>query len=204
MTTKRCSIEDCDRPLRAKGLCAAHYERLRKYGDPTYVPVQQPMSEETKRKISSTTMGRAKAPGRINGPPSEETRRKISVANMGNTNGRWPVGVPHTEETRAKMSAAKLGVKLGPQPKKYIENPGYQAVHRWMRRHYDKTGFCEVCGEEKLTYWSNINGEYRRLREDFWELCVPCHKIFDYILAIDRFDPEWLAIMYAKRDIQDD
>lgn len=34
MTTRICSIPDCDRTYRARGLCASHYQRLRKYGDP--------------------------------------------------------------------------------------------------------------------------------------------------------------------------
>lgn len=39
MTKKRdpnllCSIEDCPKPARTRGWCAAHYEHWRKYGDP--------------------------------------------------------------------------------------------------------------------------------------------------------------------------
>lgn len=197
MTTKTCSVENCDQPSKAKGLCAAHYERLRKYGNPTYVPIRQPMSEETKRKIRNTTIGRAKAPGRINGPPSEETRQKISAALKGNTNcdGKQnALGKTWTlsEESRQRQREAHTLRPLNPEP-------NYQAVHIWMRRHYDKTGFCEVCGEEKLTYWSNISGDYHRLREDFWELCIPCHKVFDYILVIEKADPVKIAVMKAKR-----
>lgn len=32
---KVCPIEGCSRPVRARGLCAAHYHRLRAHGDPT-------------------------------------------------------------------------------------------------------------------------------------------------------------------------
>lgn len=133
---------------------------------------------------------------------TDEAKAKISASQLGQP-GRF-TGKAHSTESKARMSESKAGIKLGPQPGKYVEDPGYMAVHNWMRRHYPKTGFCEVCGEEKLTYWSNISGDYHRLREDFWELCVPCHKIFDYILAIDLFDPKRLAIMYAKRDTKDD
>lgn len=35
MATKRiCSVEGCDKPICAKGLCPAHYWLMRKYGDP--------------------------------------------------------------------------------------------------------------------------------------------------------------------------
>lgn len=32
-----CQIPDCDRPFYAKGYCSTHYDRLRRYGDPTHV-----------------------------------------------------------------------------------------------------------------------------------------------------------------------
>ena len=32
--TAACSIEGCDRPVKSRGWCAAHYKRWREYGDP--------------------------------------------------------------------------------------------------------------------------------------------------------------------------
>lgn len=29
---EKCSVEDCDKPLKSKGLCDMHYARLRRYG----------------------------------------------------------------------------------------------------------------------------------------------------------------------------
>jgi hypothetical protein len=34
---KTCCIKDCHKPVLAKGLCSGHYQRVRKYGDPTFV-----------------------------------------------------------------------------------------------------------------------------------------------------------------------
>lgn len=31
---KTCAIDECNRPSEKRGLCGAHYQRLRKYGDP--------------------------------------------------------------------------------------------------------------------------------------------------------------------------
>lgn len=31
---RQCSVNDCDRPVHAKGLCSTHYQRLWKHGDP--------------------------------------------------------------------------------------------------------------------------------------------------------------------------
>ena len=33
MTERICTVDDCGRPLLARGLCQAHYDRLRRYGD---------------------------------------------------------------------------------------------------------------------------------------------------------------------------
>lgn len=35
MARKECSIEGCDRGVLARGLCLPHYQRLKRYGDPT-------------------------------------------------------------------------------------------------------------------------------------------------------------------------
>lgn len=34
MTVKICSVDDCPKPARTRGLCVAHYHRLQRYGDP--------------------------------------------------------------------------------------------------------------------------------------------------------------------------
>ena len=39
--SKSCSIKDCDKPYSAKGLCAPHYARFRKFGDYNYTPSPQ-------------------------------------------------------------------------------------------------------------------------------------------------------------------
>ena len=37
MSNGRCSIAGCERPHESKGLCSAHYQRLRSHGDPLKV-----------------------------------------------------------------------------------------------------------------------------------------------------------------------
>lgn len=39
--SKSCSIKDCDKPYSAKGLCASHYARFKKFGDYNYTPSPQ-------------------------------------------------------------------------------------------------------------------------------------------------------------------
>ncbi len=174
-----CIVENCKKSgIVRRGLCNSHYQQARREGFPIGNTERPPVSDETKQKISYALKGK---PG-LSGEDHPMWKQKHSV------------------ETKNKMSIAKLGKKIGPVPTKYSDSPGYMAVHNWMRRHYPKSGFCETCKEERVTYWSNISGKYIRDRKDFWELCVPCHKIFDYILAIEAVDPSILEIMLNKRN----
>lgn len=175
---KVCSVANCGKNCRGLGYCNAHYLKFRKYGNP------------------NTTKPRG-----FFGSHTSESKSKMSLTRKGQFAGdKHPMwGKTHSRTTKQKMSAARIGVKLGPQPQKYSLNPGYQAIHIWMRRGFSKIGTCEACGLSRETYWSNISGDYRRDRNDFWELCVPCHKLFDYILRIERADPNVISILRAKR-----
>lgn len=35
MAERRCTVEGCDRPMRARGWCTRHYQRWQRHGDPT-------------------------------------------------------------------------------------------------------------------------------------------------------------------------
>ena len=58
----------------------------------------------------------------------------------------------------------------------------YRNCHAWVRRNYEKTGFCEHCGLEKRTEWSNKDHKYKRVRKDWQELCRSCHIKYDKCL----------------------
>jgi len=62
---------------------------------------------------------------------------------------------------------------------RWRERPSYNAVHLWARRSFAKLGRCQDCEKEVPTEWANISGVYRRERDDFIELCRPCHRSFD-------------------------
>lgn len=40
-----CAVDGCQNPVRTAGLCSAHYHRLTRYGDPTYVPPPRAISK---------------------------------------------------------------------------------------------------------------------------------------------------------------
>lgn len=166
----------CDREgVIRRGLCNSHYQEARKLGWPEGKPDRVPVSKETAAKISAGLRGNTNCAGRQNA--------------LGKS---WTL----TDEQRE--------ARRGPRPFMYADDPGYMAVHNWVRRHHVKTGTCEACGDVPDngghgTNWANISGEYRREREDFWELCIPCHRMFDWILRIEQADPELIAVLRAKR-----
>lgn len=56
----------------------------------------------------------------------------------------------------------------------------YNTIHVWVLRNYKKVGRCEICHATTKTEWSNKNGLYRRfIREEWQEVCKPCHYNYD-------------------------
>ena len=55
----------------------------------------------------------------------------------------------------------------------------YNTLHRWIQRHFVKTGICDNCMQAKKTEWSAKDGKYTRLRSDYEELCISCHRFKD-------------------------
>jgi len=57
---------------------------------------------------------------------------------------------------------------------------GYSALHGWLDNNFEKPDRCEQCGRfNRRLEWANVSGEYKRDRDDFIVLCVPCHHAFD-------------------------
>jgi hypothetical protein len=57
----------------------------------------------------------------------------------------------------------------------------YFAIHFHLLTHFPKTGVCEKCGRSARTQHALIHGrEYSRDRQDYRELCQPCHGQYDH------------------------
>lgn len=58
---------------------------------------------------------------------------------------------------------------------------GYFALHQWITYNYGKPRFCEECkcSNRVMYHWANLSGDYKRDRNDWKRMCVPCHKKFD-------------------------
>jgi hypothetical protein len=55
----------------------------------------------------------------------------------------------------------------------------YNRIHKWISRHYIKSGICEFCFKTCKTHWSNKSGKYSQERIDWQELCPKCHRKYD-------------------------
>lgn len=78
---------------------------------------------------------------------------------------------------REKMSKAHIGKMLG-NTHAMKDNPGYQAVHIWLRTKYGKANKCEskeCLGKSKTYDWANISGVYSRNPRDYKQMCRSCH-----------------------------
>ena len=62
------------------------------------------------------------------------------------------------------------------------DNVGYSSLHAWIIRCKGNPLYCENCGLEGRKngrnwniHWANIDGNYRRVLEDYIALCRSCH-----------------------------
>lgn len=60
----------------------------------------------------------------------------------------------------------------------------YSGIHIWLRTKYGRANKCEHCGSVHKITWANVKHEpktskFERIREDWIQLCYPCHKKFD-------------------------
>lgn len=119
---------------------------------------RQVMAENARRNIAKETPEQAKSRG-----------QKALASRI--ENGIWTNG--------------RLG-KTGDQDPNWLgDDATYNAKHKWIHKHWDKTGVCEDCGItpvakkvtrlKNLTQWHNISGLYKRDRADWLELCTKCH-----------------------------
>jgi len=112
---------------------------------------------------------------RAKGRAYEEKRRRAA--------GMPALGSPESTENRRR--ARKLAGDEHPNWKG--DAVGYFALHAWIERHGRKTGICSHCGASPDpprgrtigTEWANLSGDYQRDRDDYAEVCIPCHRAMD-------------------------
>lgn len=76
------------------------------------------------------------------------------------------------------------GKKTGENHHKWKGNDvGIDGIHQWLKKYYGKANRCESINCLKLSkifQWALLKGkEYERKRENFWQLCIKCHLLYD-------------------------
>jgi len=137
------------------------------------------VSLETRRKMSEARKGIIL---------NAETRKRMSEAQKGKT-------LPF--ETRRKMSEAGKGRKFSPETRQKIsdalreeksifwkgDNVGYSTLHKWVRKKLGKARLCVICGRKHgIFHWANKDHKYRRILDDWIQLCHLCHNEYDKII----------------------
>ena len=123
--------------------------------------MRQAMAENARRNIAKET-------------PEQRKSRMAKTIESRNKNGIWVS--PGLGRIKDKNYAWKG------------DKANYNSKHRWIQKHWTKTGTCVKCkitpepfGNRKYgTEWANISGDYNREdRTDWLELCVGCHRKLD-------------------------
>ena len=140
-------------------------------------------SAETRERMSKSALGK-----RL----SKETRQKLSRIAKERGFGKWMNGKKHSDETIEKMRHVHSG------PTNYLwkgELASIASKHNWLYRKYGKASRCEKCAVQNapLYEWANVSGKYRRDRNDYIQLCVPCHRKMD-----DNVNKSW-AVRKGKK-----
>lgn len=83
------------------------------------------------------------------------------------------------EKTRFKKGHQKMYKNI----KWKGSDVGYGALHQWISYNYGKPQFCEECknSSRQVYHWANLSGLYKRDRDDWKRMCVPCHKKYDLL-----------------------
>jgi hypothetical protein len=59
----------------------------------------------------------------------------------------------------------------------------YYSIHNWLRKYFGKADVCEnpSCKRKSTIYqWALLKDkEHDYKRENYWKLCLPCHKKYD-------------------------
>jgi len=94
------------------------------------------------------------------------------------------MGHGFSKQTIKKMKKNHADFNGNNNPNWQGDNVGRIGIHIWLKKFFKKTHICEFCKEKKTkgrkTEWAKLKGKkYERKRENFIELCCPCHRKYD-------------------------
>jgi hypothetical protein len=104
-----------------------------------------------------------------------EQRLKSRERMMGN---KYGLGYRHTPKAIKKIIEAGRGER---NKNWKGDSASYRAKHNRIYRLKGKAKKCSVCGaEDRQIQWCNINHKYSGNVEDYIQMCVPCHRRYDF------------------------
>lgn len=59
----------------------------------------------------------------------------------------------------------------------------YEAIHQWLLVYFGKADRCEFChkfNKKKYEYALKKGCKHERKRENYFQLCTSCHRLYDY------------------------
>jgi len=71
------------------------------------------------------------------------------------------------------------------------DDVSYKGIHKYISIRYPKKNKCEHCDFKGFTEYASKDHKYSRKREDYLELCVPCHQKYDTKMALLRTKTDW-------------
>lgn len=94
------------------------------------------------------------------------------------TNKTIALAAIKTSQTRKKLGLGRME-KSGNWKG---DNAAYHTKHTWLKNNFGSAIMCEnkKCPKRSKNYqWANISGKYKRNRNDYFQLCIPCHHTYD-------------------------
>lgn len=169
---------------------------------------RKPLLEKTRDAIRRKLLGRRLSPSTEfkkgnPGPWLGKKRSRETIEKM----RRAILGRHASEETKKKLREV---ARCGSENKNWKESGyGYGAIHSWVRRWKGKPVDCKLCGcnqippgRKRWFEWANISGKYKRDLNDFFSLCLPCHKKRDKRINSDSRSLFITAFGETKRAVE--
>lgn len=89
---------------------------------------------------------------------------------------------------RQRVSESLRG-KLGEDSRRWRGvDASYVAIHMWIKKHWGVPDHCDMCHRPDASRyeWCNKDKKYRRVREDWFQLCPSCHRLYDFSIIREQ------------------
>jgi hypothetical protein len=161
MAERICSIEGCERPQLAKGMCSTHLHRVQRYGDPNFI-------KRPRRASGPCALEGCEAKPYAKGLCSKHYQRAVRHGDPeallyadGERHGHWS-----GDEVTYRGAHARVALARGQASSHYCVDCGGSA-NDWSLR----------AGRGRLI--SPRGWAYSPDPEDYEPRCKPCHKAYD-------------------------